>query len=719
MSSEELERLVTEVAALPRWGGFSGDFLRAILADYTTHTFGPGDRLSAESAEEPSMFLIVEGSISQGGDQPASPGDLLGEGSLTEGREWKAALKADAPVRALGVRLRDLRQVWWDFGEEMKSLPELALVCSQQSRLCEALRTGALGSYLDEPSIRGLAGTMTFRNVMGGTKIFLAGEPSDSLLVVISGRLGVSEREAGGSVRLIAELGYGSSVGELGLILNQKRQADVSSLRDSTVATLDRGQYERLLTAHPVPIAGAFFRMIYQHLREDGAVRRSTKGTIAVVPLGSQEVATRTTLGLKTALSKLGVVTHISPADAQAWQELHQNDDSLIGHLDDLERRSDFLLYEATDRPDTWTMRAGRQADQVMFVADADGPTAETAVEQTFGGFEDLSFQRRSLLLEGGANSGDPNLLERWRVNRESLPLHHISGAGEEDYDRLARRLTDRRIGLVLGGGGARGFAHLGVLRALEESEIPVDWVGGNSVGALIGAQHAMGIPFDTILKDTIRFVSAGEWPTLPIVSVLGGQRFLRGLQRIFGDVTIESLPVPFYCVSSNLSEACLKIHETGPLWHAIAASNSPPGLLPPIPDHGSLLVDGAVLDNVPADVMRERIGGSGTLIAVDVNLREEMKVPTDVTQLSAWSALRSRFGRKEERPLPGIAEILTRAGILGGLAQQQKMRSMVDHYLQPPVSQFNLMAYSRAKEIAECGYQYTLREIESWKFQA
>jgi predicted acylesterase/phospholipase RssA/CRP-like cAMP-binding protein len=718
MSSTGLEQLVAEVAALPRWRGLSVEFLRAIIADCTTHTVAPGECLSAKSAEEPSMFLIVEGSIRQDGDRLASPGDLLGEGSLTEGREWKAALKAGASVRALGLRLRDLRQIWWGFGEEMKSLPELALMCSQQGRLCEALRTGALGSYLDEPAIQGLAGTMTFRNVMGGTKIFFAGEPSDSLLVVISGRLGVSEREASGSVRLIAELGYGSSAGELGLILNQNRKADVSSLRDSTVAMLDRSQYESLLTAHPVPIAGAFFRMIYQHLRKDGAVRRSTKGTIAVVPLGSQEIATRTALGLKAALSKLGVVTYITPSDAHAWQKSHRNDDSLIAHLDDLERRSDFLLYEATNRPDAWTLRAGRQADQVMFVADADGATAKTAVERTFGGFEDLSFQRQSLLLEGGANSGDPSLLKRWRVNRESLPLHQISGAGEENYDRLARRLTDRRIGLVLGGGGARGFAHLGVLRALEESGIPVDWVGGNSVGALIGAQYAMGISFEKILANTIRFVSAGEWPTLPIVSVLGGQRFLRGLQRIFGDVTIESLSVPFYCVSSNLSEACLKIHETGPLWRAIAASNSPPGLLPPIPDQGSLLVDGAVLDNVPADVMRDRIGGSGTLIAVDVNLREEMKVPTDVTRLSAWSALRSRFGRKNERALPGIAEILTRAGILGGLAQQQNMRSLVDHYLQPPVSQFNLMAYSRAKEIAECGYHYTLLEIESWKFQ-
>jgi NTE family protein/lysophospholipid hydrolase len=201
-------------------------------------------------------------------------------------------------------------------------------------------------------------------------------------------------------------------------------------------------------------------------------------------------------------------------------------------------------------------------------------------------------------------------------------------------------------------------------------------------------------------------------------VSLFGGHIFRRGLQRIFGDVSIESLPVPFFCVSSNLSEACLEVHETGLLSRAIAASNSPPGLLPPIPHQGSLLVDGAVLDNVPADVMRERIGG-GPLIAVDVNFREDMKVSADVTQLSAWDALKSKFRRDKGESVPGIAEILTRAGILGGLAQQRDMRKQVDHYLQPPVSEFRLMAYSRAEEIAEVSYQYTVREIESWAVNA
>lgn len=718
MSSEELERLVAETRALPRWREFSEDFLRFLLAQCSERRIDAGEYLVKQGDKLASVFLLVAGTIKKDSDALAFQGDLLGEISLTEGGKWQSDLRADGPVRALEMKLPALREAWKDFEHEMKSIPEFAVLCAQQVRLYDALRNGSLGSYLDEPAVHGWARVMTFRNVMGGTEIFTAGEPSDSLLIVISGRLGVSVRDADGSVRLISEQVPGNSVGEIGLILNQDRKADVCSLRDSTVAMLDRGQYELLLSSHPVPIAGAFFRMIYQHLHSDGVTQRSTRGTIALVPLNSPDVAARTASGLRKALTKLGTVTHITPSDGYALHQSHRDDDSLIAHLDELERRSDFLLYEAPAELNDWTLRVGRQADQILFVADIEGDSAATAVEESFSSSENLPFQRRSLLLAGPTCSRDTSLLELWRANREHLPSYRMAGEEGGDFDRLARTLTDRRVGLVLGGGGARGFAHLGVLRALEEAKIPVDWIGGNSIGALIGAQYAQGVPIDRILSQTRRFVSAGEMLTLPLISVFGGHRFRRGLSRIFGDVSIESLTVPFFCVSSNLSEACLKVHETGMLWRAVAASNSPPGLLPPIPDQGRLLVDGAVLDNVPADIMRERIGG-GTLIAVDVNFREDMKVPANVTNLSAWGALKAKFGRGSREAIPSIAEILTRAGILGGLAQQRDMRNLVDHYLQPPVSQFRLMAYHRAEEIAETGYHYAIREIESGAFNS
>jgi NTE family protein/lysophospholipid hydrolase len=701
MSSGEMERLVAEVGAIPRWSEYSEAFLRGLLDQCIERSFVAGECLAVKGSEQGAGFLLIEGTIKTGGNTNTFPGDLLGEISLIEGRKWREDLRADGPVRALEMTLPALRDLWRNYGLEMNSIPEFACLCAQQARLYEVLRNGSLGDYLDEAAVHGLASVMTLRNVMGGTEIFKAGEPSDCLLIVISGRLGISVRNSDGVVKLISEQGPGNSVGELGLILNQCRKADVCSLRDSTVAMLDRGQYEALLTSFPVPIAGAFFRVIYQHLHGDGVVRRSTGATIALIPINSPEVAARTALGLKEALSKIGKVMHITPSEGHAL-------------LDELERGSDFLLYEAPIGLDAWTLRVGRQADQVVFVAEIERDTEVTAVEQSFSSNENLPFQRRSLLLVGPTRSKDTSRLELWRSKREALQFHRIVGEEVRDFDRLTRTLTDRRVGLVLGGGGARGFAHLGVLRALELAGIPVDWVGGNSVGALIGAQYVMGVSFETILDQTTRFVSAGEMLTLPLVSVFRGNRFQRGLRRIFGDVSIESLPVPFFCVSSNLSEACLRVHETGPLWRAVAASNSPPGLLPPIPEEGRLLVDGAVLNNLPVDVMRERIGG-GTLIAVDVNLRDDMKVSSSMDRLSGWDALKAKFGRGKGEAIPGIAEILTRAGILGGLAQQRDMKKVVDYYLQPPVSQFRLMAYNRAEELAEVGFDYAVREIETW----
>ncbi len=216
------------------------------------------------------------------------------------------------------------------------------------------------------------------------------------------------------------------------------------------------------------------------------------------------------------------------------------------------------------------------------------------------------------------------------------------------DHESLARFLTGHATGIVLGGGGARGFAHLGVLRALEEANIPIDLIGGNSMGALIGAQYACGIGFDDIRENILRFTRTGERPSLPVISVLCGRRIERELRRLFGDATADALWRPYFAAACNLSQACTTVQDTGPLWRAVLASNSPAGLLPPVLLNGDLLVDGALLDNVPAEAMRTRLGtklekrrDNGTVIAVDVDVREALQVDAEVKRLSPWRNVR------------------------------------------------------------------------------
>jgi predicted acylesterase/phospholipase RssA len=273
----------------------------------------------------------------------------------------------------------------------------------------------------------------------------------------------------------------------------------------------------------------------------------------------------------------------------------------------------------------------------------------------------------------------------------------------------------------VLGGGGARGYAHLGVLRALHEAGIPIDMIGGNSMGALVGAQYACDRPLDAIMRDTQAFAAGGERLTLPLISLVSGRRVERDLQRMFGDISVDSLWRPFFAAACNLSKGHTTVQDSGPLWKAVLASNSPAGLFPPVLHQGDLLVDGAILENVPVGAMRMRLGtplekrrGNGTIIAIDVDVQDELGVDPALVRLSRRTAAKGLLTRS--RSTPGITEILYRAGHIGGLNQRAATIAEADHYLEPPVAEFSMMEHKRAPAIVERGYRYAVEKIATWK---
>ena len=171
-----------------------------------------------------------------------------------------------------------------------------------------------------------------------------------------------------------------------------------------------------------------------------------------------------------------------------------------------------------------------------------------------------------------GHTSGSPGPrgTARWLEQRDFDRHYHVRADEPGDLARLARVLTGNAVGLVLGGGGARGFAHIGVLRALRELGVPVDLVGGTSIGAIIGAQIATGLGASEIQEAGREQSTSLFDPTLPIVSLSSGRRLGARLLDTFGGLEIEDLPIPFFCVSTNLTEASEVIHRRGALTSAI-----------------------------------------------------------------------------------------------------------------------------------------------------
>ncbi|OYU27464.1 MAG: hypothetical protein CFE41_10510 [Burkholderiales bacterium PBB2] len=625
----------------------------------------------------------------------------------------------------------------------MEFLPEHIHSEASLAKVVAMLRASPVFGALSPAIIDELAEAMQECLVRGGETLLREGEDSDSIIFVISGGLRVTRRGPNGQLLLYNQIQPGQSIGELGLILQQPRAQDVTAVRDSRLAVLSRSAYEALLLRHPGELCQVFVQAVYERLRpqHDAPSHQRMAQTFALLPLqpalDTEGCATALAEDLCRCLSLQGRAAHVRQQAAHPSEpaQLLLNGQPMareaLAHLED---EHDFIVYQAACIPGNltqhasaastlpWTRFALRQADQLILLSGAQAPTAPSAAErQLLAEDGSAALKRQHLVLLHDAHEAQPVLPTSWLQGRELERIYPLRRARLGDTQRLARFLTGSALGLVLGGGGARGFAHLGVLRALQEHALPVDLIAGNSMGALIAAQYACGHSLDQILAQTRRFAAGGERLTLPLVSLVAGRRVERDLRRLFGERLIEQLWLPFFAAACNLSEGNTSTLDQGPIWRAVLASNSPAGLFPPVLQGGALLVDGAILDNVPVQAMRMRLGtplerrrGNGSIIAVDVDVRETLRAGQGLQRLNNWQVLK-RWLRPGAPAAPGIADILYSAGHIGSLGQRQRARAQADHYLEPPVAKYPLMAYSQGAEIAELGYRHAMEHIEQW----
>lgn len=595
-----------------------------------------------------------------------------------------------------------------------------------RERIAAMLRSSPVFGPLSDALRLALAAAMRLHAVPGGSPLFHEGEPADSMAVVLSGGLRAWRQTPAGELLLYNQFHPGQSVGELAMILQQARAQHVTALRDSVVALLDRPAYEGLLLQHPLELNRVMIKTVADRLRgpSDSGEQRLAQ-TFLVVPLAPDpatcHAAAALARRLSAALGRLGHAGHLLEhgpdaslqLDGQPWprERLLELDDS-----------HDYLVYEADAVCSDWTRYAFRHADQLVLVGRAGADAGLSALERQLQQETGWSLKRQHLALLHPADAREAEAPEPWAGGRSLERIYPLREGQDEDVARLARFLTGQAVGLVLGGGGARGFAHLGVLRALREAGVPVDLIGGNSMGALIGAQLAQGHDIATVLEQTRRFATGGERLTLPLVSLVGGRRIERDLRALFGEQQIERLWRPFFVASCNLSRGSTTVLDHGPLWRAVLASNSPAGLLPPVLHEGELLVDGAILENVPVQAMRVRLGtplerrrGNGQVIAIDVDARAELRADPQLHRLSPGTRLRALL-RRGAPAVPGIADILYAAGHVGGASQRGRTIAQADVYLQPDLRRYALMAYARAQEIADEGYRHALEQIEQWQ---
>lgn len=550
--------------------------------------------------------------------------------------------------------------------------------------------------------------------ILGGEWLFRAGQGDGALFLIARGRLqvwGESEAADGaGQERLLGELGTGESVGEVGLLTGGTRSASVRAIRDTVLLRMDRDAFERLAAAHPSLVL-ALAAQIATRLRDRTAARRGEERgpeNIVILPLSDAPTVRRFSEQLTAALDLHGSTRRL---DKEAQPE---RDDAALGEwVHALETEYDYLVLEAEPRLSPWSQLCLRHADVVLLVGEAGRPPSAGA----FGPLarDGARGARRMLVLLHEAETVSNGAA--WRAAIGPDELHHVRAVGSErDVARLARILSGTAIGLVLGGGAARGFAHVGVYRALCEAGIPVDWVGGSSIGSVFSATVALDWTPDQI-EELARKAFVEENPlgdyTLPLVSLLRGRRLRRLILEHFS-CNIEDLPIPYFCVSSHLDRGDLDVHERGDLWRAVRASVALPGVLPPAVVDGHLAIDGSVLNNLPVDVMRSR--RVGQVIAVDLSVQKDRFVQYDEVP-SPFNLLRaSVFPRMRPHKVPNILSLMIKASLVASAAHSRAMHRHADLLLKPPVGEFGLLDVKAFDRLVEVGYDHARERLAEWK---
>ncbi len=518
-----------------------------------------------------------------------------------------------------------------------------------------------------------------------GQWLFREHEPGDVMYVVRAGRLQVVDEAAGAVVR---ELGRGDTLGELALLTDSPRSASVRAARATDVIAVSRADFTDLLHSSP-DLSLALNRSLGCQLRDTRAPAPTTRPrptTVALIALDARVPLPRLAARLGAALD-----THLSVAvlnGAKIPVPVAGEPAAVYGPLlDRAEADHDMVLLVAGSvlRREPWMEFCLQQADRILAVTGA-GP-----VPPELAGYPEL--HACDLVAYDAALGG----LRGWAAVLDPVESHVIREAEfDADIARIARRLSATSVGIVLSGGGARAFAHIGVLEELAAAGLTIDRVAGVSMGAVIGALFAMGHDADEM--DAICFE---EWVqrrplsdyTIPRHSLIRGERFRSMLHRTFGTRLIEELPRSFMCGSTELRSGRLEIARHGTLWEAVGLSICLPVIAPPQIRGRELFVDGSLADNLPVKAMADM--GEGPIIAVDVKATFERS-------RSGPAGVRGP-GDRPPRP-PSLGETLTRVLLLGSQNTSQAARCHANLVIKPRAEGVGLLEFHQLDTAREAG---------------
>jgi predicted acylesterase/phospholipase RssA len=527
------------------------------------------------------------------------------------------------------------------------------------------------------------------------------------MYVVRAGRLEVVDEQAGTVIR---ELGRGDSLGELALLTHSPRSASVRAGRPTDLLVVERNDFDQLLHGSP-PLSLALNRTLGEQLRSAHAAvstARPRPTTVAVVTLDDGVPVADLARDLAAALERDLDIALLDGRETAGPAPGAGAAGAYGPLLDHAEAAHEMVLLDAGSilPASPWSEFCLQQADRILALTSG-GPLPDRVRERADLVGCDL------VAYEVAPGSG---ALDEWAKLLQPIESHALRKAQRNaDLERTARRLGGRSVGIVLSGGGARAFSHIGVLEELTDAGITVDRVLGVSMGSFVGALFAMGLDCEEIdarcFEEWVQRRPLADY-TLPRHSLIRGERVKAMLQRTFGEISIEELACSFMCGCTELRSGRFVLQRYGPLWETVGFSMCLPVIAPPQMRGRELFIDGSLVDNLPVGAMADL--GEGPVIAVDVKATLERE-PQRGREANA-GVYPEELGRERPRGSrpPRLGETLTRVLLLGSANTSDAARRHADLVIKPRAEGVGLLEFTQLDTAREAGRAATREALDN-----
>ncbi|PON19368.1 hypothetical protein C2W62_03105 [Candidatus Entotheonella serta] len=582
--------------------------------------------------------------------------------------------------------------------------------------LCNLFRS------LDGKALAYLLAHMTPMTLQRHDVLFYQGDPPDSLYLVVHGQLGALHQKQPADAVLVNTIGPGETVGENGLMSGSPRGLTIKALSDCELLKLAAADFEQFYQLYPSSLLDLSQLVINRHNQtlDKFVAEKPRPYCIALVRTETTPAINRFLETLGDQLASLPGMKLVSAKDIEAQ------------HIDNPLHAPQLLEFIENSRSDITcfiycTPLADRRLehfyehffDAVVWLADASSSPQSCGQQWADLSLRSFAYAPRKELLLLYQYDG-PRHTQPWLDWDTFTLIHHVRLDQVSDYDRLLRFFSGTAVGLMLSGGGARGWVHIGVLRALIEAQIPIDAIEGTSSGAIAAACYATTLDADACYQSMYDISMSEANPmalrnfTLPLVSILSAKRGTKSLVKQFGDLRLEDLPIPFFCIACNLNQSREVIWQQGEMWKKIRASMAIPGLLPPVVEDGELYVDGGVMNNLPVDVMRRLLAPRGTVIAADVTGSSLDTQRYNFPPILGFvDNLLTVFKLKNHHyNFPNFGETMLKSLCMGAMERVELNRAAADLLIRPDLGDIGLVSIRRGQRLVNTGYQETKRTL-------